>query len=72
MSLCINVDVPTSCIAGYAVLEDFATQDEVRQLREQAEKLIRGDAGGGDTAVFSTTNQVRTVAAVNMLDTGPS
>lgn len=50
--------------AGYAVLEDFATQDEVRQLREQAEKLMRGDAGGGDAAIFSTTNQVRPTAAV--------
>lgn len=46
--------------AGYAVLENFTTQEEVRRMREQAEKLMRDyDAGDGDAAVFSTTNQVR-------------
>ena len=44
--------------AGFAILEDFSTQDEVRQLRDQAQLLIQADERGGeDAAVFSTTNQ---------------
>ena len=49
--------------AGYVVLEDFATQDEVRQLRERAQaimdaRLNNGAAVEEDAAIFSTVNQV--------------
>ena len=45
------------------VLEDFATQDEVRQLRERAQaimdaRLYNDAAKEEDAAIFSTVNQV--------------
>ena len=50
-------------IAGYVVLEEFATQDEVRQLRERAQAIMdaRADnaaAAPEEAAIFSTVNQV--------------
>ena len=55
--------VTTAVIAGYVVLEDFATQDEVRQLRERAQAIMdvranNAAAATEEAAIFSTVNQV--------------
>ncbi len=60
---CALTSALPSPAAGYVVLEDFATQDEVRQLRERAQaimdaRLNNGAAAEEDAAIFSTVNQV--------------
>ena len=61
-TLALTSVLPLSA-AGYVVLEDFATQDEVRQLRERAQAImdarLNNDAAANeDAAIFSTVNQV--------------
>lgn len=45
------------CTAGYLVLDDFASADEVAQLKARAEKIIE-DFDASSPSVFSTVNQV--------------
>jgi hypothetical protein len=42
--------------AGYLVLDDFATQDEVAKLKQRAEQII-DDYDASNPSVFSTVNQ---------------
>jgi hypothetical protein len=45
--------------AGFLVIKDFATQDEVRALRERAGILLEGfDPPSTSKSVFSTKSQV--------------
>ncbi len=47
---------PNRCTAGYLVLDDFASADEVAQLKARAEKIIE-HFDASSPSVFSTVNQ---------------
>lgn len=53
----VQVSMVCGFAAGYLVLEDFASQDEVAKLKERAEQIIE-EYDASNPSVFSTVNQV--------------